>query len=346
MGEAAPLGAPAAETDGRASGSEIAAILLMLLGEQEAAEVIGRLDPQEVEALGSSMFAVADVSEREINGVFDEFVNRAKARTTLGFGADTQIKGMMERALGPERAAPILGRIRPATQPQALDSLKWMEAATIAALVEGEHPQLIALVLAHLESDRAAEVLQMLDEDLQPQIIHRVATLGPVTPEALEDVERLLSRPARRPQPPAAARRGGTSEAAQIVNSSRKVAEQRILKALQKLDRNLARSIEDEMFVFENLNALDDKNLGTLLRAVESDVLVAALKGAEDRLKNRMFGCMSSRAAQSIQDAITDKGPMRMADVQIAQKEMLSIARRLAAEGTINLGGKGDDDYV
>lgn len=330
-----------------ASGSEIAAIMLMLLEESEAAEVIGRLDPTEVETLGASMFSVADVSEREINKVLDEFVRRAKSRTTLGFAADTQIKGMMERALGPERAGPILGRIRPATQPQALDSLKWMEPASIAAMIEGEHPQLIALVLAHLAADRAAEVLQLLPEDLQTPIIQRVATLGPVTPEAIEDIERLLTRPIRRPQPSAGARpRGGISEAAQIVNNSRKASEQRIMKALQKLDKNLARSIEDEMFVFENLNALDDKNLGTLLRAVESDILVVSLKGAEEKLKTRMLGAMSSRAAQSIQDAIIEKGPMRLADVQIAQKEMLSIARRLAAEGTINLGGKGDDDYV
>ncbi|NIJ09577.1 flagellar motor switch protein FliG [Sphingomonas vulcanisoli] len=330
-----------------ASGSEIAAIMLMLLEESEAAEVIGRLDPEEVERLGASMFSVADVSEREINSVLDEFVRRAKSRTTLGFAADSQIRGMMERALGPDRAAPILGRIRPVNQPQALDSLKWMEPATIASLVEGEHPQLIALVLAHLAPERAAEVLQMLPEDMQTPIIQRVATLGPVSPEAIEDIERLLTRPLRRPQSAAIGRpRGGVSEAAQIVNNSRKASEQRILKALQKLDKNLARSIEDEMFVFENLNALDDKNLGMLLRAVESDILVVSLKGADERLKARMFGCMSSRAAQSIQDAITDKGPMRMADVQIAQKEMLSIARRLAAEGTINLGGKGDDDYV
>ena len=330
-----------------ASGSEIAAIMLMLLEESEAAEVIAKLDPQEVERLGASMFSVADVSESQINSVLDEFVRRAKARTTLGFAADTQIRGMMERALGPDRAAPILGRIRPETQPQALDSLKWMEPTAIAALIEGEHPQLIALVLAHLTPERAAEVLQLLPEDMQTSIIQRVATLGPVSPEAIEDIERLLTRPMRRPQAAVLGRpRGGVSEAAQIVNNSRKASEQRIMKALQKLDKNLARSIEDEMFIFENLNALDDKSLGALLRAVESDILVVSLKGAEEKLKTRMLGCMSSRAAQSIQDAIIEKGPMRMADVQIAQKEMLAIARRLAAEGTINLGGKGDDDYV
>ena len=327
------------------SGSQAAAILLMLLGEEEAAEVLGRLDPPEVEHLGGAMFHVADVSEREVNGVLDEFVQRAKTRTTIGYGADQQIKGMMERALGPERAGTILDRITPATRGPSLDALKWMEPMTIALLIENEHPQLIAVVLAHLEPPIAADVLQQMPEDIQPQLIHRVATLGPISSEALQDVERLLLRPVSQPKSGAATRRGGTSEAAQIVNNSRKTAEARILKALQKLDRNLARTIEDEMFVFDNLMALDDKSLGTLLRTVESDVLVVALKGAGDGLKAKMFGCMSSRAAQSIQDSITDKGPMRLAEVQEAQKEILAIARRLAADGTIMLGGKGDD-YV
>ena len=330
---------------GAPQGSAAAAILLMLIGEQEAADVLGRLDPPEVEHLGGAMFGIADVTESEVNGVLDEFVVRARERTTIGFGADVQIKSIMERALGMERAGTILSRITPATRGPSLEALKWMEPATIATLIEHEHPQLMALVLAHLEPPIAADVLQLMDEDIQPQLIHRVATLGPVTSEALEDLERLLLRPVAKPQSGSSTRRGGTTEAAQIVNNSRKPAEQRILKALQKMDRNLARSIEDEMFVFENLNALDDKNLGALLRAVEGDVLVVALKGCDDKLKNRMFGCMSSRAAQSIQDAIADKGPMRLAEVQEAQKEMLSIARRLAAEGTINLGGK-DDDYV
>ena len=344
MAEAIEAAAPAA-MGAAPQGSAAAAILLMLLGEEEAADVLGRLDPAEVEHLGGAMFTVADVSEREVNAVLDDFVSRARQRTTIGFAADGHIKGVMERALGPERAGTILSRITPPTRAPSLEALKWMDPKTIAALIEHEHPQLMALVLAHLDPPIAADVLQLLHEELQPQLVHRVATLGPVSAEALEDIERLLLRPVAKPQGGASAKRGGASDAAQIVNNARKPAEQRILKALQKLDRTLARTIEDEMFVFENLNLLDDKSLGALLRAVEGDVLVVALKGAEEKLKGRMFGAMSSRAAQSIQDAIADKGPMRLAEVQEAQKEMLSIARRLASEGTINLGGK-DDDYV
>lgn len=334
--EAAPAGP---------SGSETAAILLMLLGEDEAAQLLGRLDPEEVQHLGGAMFNVADVSEGQVNKVLDQFVDRAKRRTTLGFSSDRQIRGMMEKALGPDRAENMLQRIVPPTRSANLDALKWMDPRTIAALIEHEHPQIMALVLAHLEPPIAADVLQLLDEDLQPDLIQRVATMGPVTAEALEDLEALLMRPVAPAKAGGATKRGGAGEAAQIVNNTRKSAEQRIIKALQKLDKNLARSIEDEMFVFDNLMALDDKSMGTLLRSVETDLLVVALKGVDERMKTKMFGCMSSRAAQSIQDSIADKGPMRLAEVQEAQKAILSIARRLAADGTINLGGKGDD-YV
>jgi len=326
-------------------GSEAAAILLMLLAEEEAAEVLSRLDPEEVQHLGGAMFGVADVSEGQINNVFDLFVDQARARTTVGFGADVQIRGMMERALGSERAENVLSRITPATRSTALDALKWMDPRTIASLIEPEHPQIAAIVLAHLDPPIAADVLQLLDENIQPDLVHRVATLGPVTTEALEDLETLLLKQTAKVSNGSSSKRGGAAEAAKIVNNTRTSAEQRIIRALAKLDKTLARTIEDEMFIFDNLMSVDDKGLGTLFRSVENDVLVVALKGAEPRLRDKILGCMSSRAAQSIMDEMADRGPIRLAEVQDAQKEILAIARRLAAEGAINLGGK-DDDYV
>jgi flagellar motor switch protein FliG len=326
-------------------GCEAAAILLMLLAEEEAADVLSRLDPEEVQQLGGAMFGVADVSENQVNGVLDLFVTRARARTTIGFGADGHIRGMMERALGADRADNILARITPPARASALDAFKWMDPRTIADLIEQEHPQIAALVLAHLDPPVAADVLQLLDEDTQTDVIYRVATLGPVTAEALDDLEAVLLRQLNRASQGATTKRGGASEAAKIVNNTRQTAEARIIKALAKVDRTLARTIEDEMFVFDNLNALDEKSLGTLLRAVENDTLIVALKGCEAGLRQKMFGCMSSRAAQSIQDEMAERGPIRVADVQDAQKEILATARRLADAGTINLGGKGDD-YV
>ena len=325
------------------SGSQAAAILLMLLGEEEAATVLSRLEPDEVQLLGGAMFGVANISEREIEGVFDVFVYRARVRTTLGFGVERQIKGMMHKALGQDKADQVLQRITPVHHVNALENLKWMDARSIANLVEFEHPQIAAIILAFLEAQRAADVLHLLPEEIQADLVYRVATMGPVTESALAELDELLSRPVTARSTGTTTRRGGASEAAKIVNSSRKAAEQRIIKALQKLDKSIARSIEEEMFVFDNLMAVGEKDLGTLLRAVDNDVLVVSLKGADEKLRQKIFGCMSSRAAQSIQDEIADRGPMRMADVQEAQKAMLAIARKLATEGTISLGGKGDD---
>jgi len=325
------------------SGSQVAAILLMLLGEEEAATVLSRLEPDEVQHIGGAMFGVANISENEIDGVFDVFVERARVRTTLGFGVERQIKGMMHKALGQDKAEQVLQRITPAQHVSALENLKWMDARAIANLIEFEHPQIAAIVLAFLEAPRAAEVLQLLPEDMQADLVYRVATMGPVTETALVELDELLSRPSTAQSSGATTRRGGAGEAAKIVNSSRKAAEQRIIKALQKLDKSVARNVEEEMFVFDNLMALSEKDLGALLRAVDNDILVVSLKGADEKLRQKIFGCMSSRAAQSIQDEIADRGPMRLADVQESQKAMLAVARKLAAEGSISLGGKGDD---
>jgi flagellar motor switch protein FliG len=328
------------------SGSSAAAILLMLLAEDEAAQVLGRLDPDEVQQLGTAMFEVADVSEDEVDGVLDQFVGRARERTTIGFAADGQIRNMMERALGSERAENMLARITPPTRSSSLDSLKWMDPKTIAALVESEHPQIAAIVLAHLEAGVAADVLQLLHEDVQADVVYRVATLGTVSSEALDDLERLLLRQVNKAGSSGSApKRGGPNEAARIVNSTRTTTEQRVIRQLAKLDKTLARTIEDEMFVFDNLNALTEKDLGALLRSVDNEILIVALKGCDPNLRNKMFGCMSSRAAQSIQDEMAERGPMRLAEVQESQKQVLAIARKLAEAGTISLGGKGED-YV
>ncbi|HEX8447375.1 MAG TPA: flagellar motor switch protein FliG [Sphingomonas sp.] len=324
-------------------GSEAAAILLMLLAEDEAAEVLSRLEPDEVQQLGGAMFSVADVSERQVDGVLDLFVDRAKTRTTLGFAADVQIRGMMERALGQDRAENVMARITPPQRVVSLDSLKWMDARTIAQLIEHEHPQVAAVVLAHLESGIAADVLQLLDEEFQADIVYRIATLGEVSTEALEELERILVKQVAKSTSGSSSKRGGAAEAAKIVNSTRTTAEQRLIKALSKLDKALARTIEDEMFIFDDLMGVDDKSMGAILRGVENDTLVVALKGADSSLRQKIFGCMSSRAAQSIQDEIAERGPMRLADVTEAQKVILRTARQLAAEGTIMLGGKGDD---
>ncbi len=326
-------------------GSAAAAILLMTLGDDEAAEILSHLDPLEVQHLGSAMFDVADVSEEQVDNVFDLFMTKAKARTSIGFGAAPKIKAVMEHALGQERAETVLARITPPTRSRALEALRWMDARTIAAVCEAEHPQIAALIMAHLEPPIAADVLQLLPPERQPDIIYRVARLESVTAEAIEELEQILVREVARLATAPAPVRGGASEAAKIMTNTKSGTDQRIIRSLSKVDRVLAQQIEDEMFVFDDLMKLDDRNLGTLLQNTPGDVLAPALKGADPALRDKMFGAMSSRTADTIRDEIEERGPMRLADVLEAQKEVLAIARRLADAGTIMLA-RGGDDYV
>ena len=324
-------------------GSSAAAVLLMLFSEDEAAQILSRLEPEEVQQLGFAMYDVADVEVEEVNQALDQFVTKAKRRTTIGYGASGHIRGAMHKALGPERADTMLARITPPARSSQLSMLKWMQAGEIAAVIENEHPQVMAVVLAHLEASIAADVLAMLPPQSQDDVVYRVATLGPVGAEALCDLEVILSASPGAVRKGPVSQRGGTSEAAAIMNNVRKDMEQRIIKALVKRDKIVAQSIEEEMFVFDNLIELDDKNMGVLLRSVDTALLVVALKGANEMLKAKMLGCMSQRAAQSITDEMEERGPMRLAEVIDAQKQVVAEVRRLADQGVIMLAGKGED---
>lgn len=331
----------------RINGSAAAAVLLMLFDEDEAAQILSRLEPEEVRQLGYAMYDVVDVEVAEVNQALDCFVERARGRTTIGYGAAKHIRGAMTKALGPERANTMLARITPPQQSPKLAMLKWMEPKDIAAIIEPEHTQIMAITLAHLDPERAAAVLQMLPAEKQDEVVYRVATLGPVSTEALDDLEQLFQMQSGSVSRSGGTttQRGGTTEAAAIMNNIRKDHELRIIKALTKRDKIVAQSIEDEMFVFDNLMALTDKDLGALMRTVENDQLVVALKGANDGLRSKILSCMSSRAAQSIADEMEERGPMRLAEVVEAQKAIIASARRLAEQGAIQLGGNGDD-YV
>ncbi len=331
-----------AQGDGK--GAEAAAVLLMVLDDAEAADLLSHLEPAEVQQLGSAVFGLQDVSEHHVEDVFDTFISRARKATTIGYGAANRIRAVMENALGAERAETMLSRITPATRSPALDALRWMAPKTIADLIEHEHPQVAALVLSHLDPPNAADVLQLLPQTLQVDVVHRIATLQPVTAEALDDLERLLVCEVTRSSAPST-KRGGAGEAAKIMNNLVPGADQRIIRAIAKNDKVVAQTIQDEMFVFDDLSGCDDKNLGLLMRSIDGSVLVVALKGAEEKLKARIFGCMSNRAASTIQDEMAERGPLRLAEVLEAQKEVLAVARRMADEGTLMLAGRGGD-YV
>ncbi len=327
------------------TGVERAAVLMMLVGEEEAAAILQKLEPEEVQQLGKAMFNVADVSEDEVSVVLDDFVDKARERTTVGFDPRPHIEQVMNRALGPDKAESVLARITPVETACAIELLDWMDAAEIVGLIKDEHPQIAAVLLANLEPGIAAQVLEGLPEAAQPQILHRIAKLGPITPEAIDTLKSMLTRRSTGRSSGTGVQLGGAKDAAKILSSGRKATETRVMPKLAKIDRDIARQIEDQLFVFDNLLEMDDKNLGVLIRNVDSDLLVRALKGVDENARNRFLGCMSARAADGIRDEMEARGPMKLAEVLEAQKGVITVARQLGKDGTIMMGG-GDDDYV
>lgn len=333
------------------SGIERAAVLMMVVGDEEAAAILQKLDPEEVRQLGKAMFAVADVSELEVERVLEDFSHHAAGQSGMQFDPRPKIESMMTKALGPEKAEGVLSRIAP--QPEGaqpgLEMLAWLDPEELASIIEEEHPQIAAVLVANLDPGVAAQVLELLPDALQPQILRRVARLGPVPPEAIETLKAVIESKlggstAKRS---AGLMLGGTREAARILSNARKSVETKVMPRLAKIDKALAKEIEEAMFVFDNLLEMDDKNLGTLIRNIDSDVLVRALKGAEEAQRERFLGCMSSRAADGIRDEMEARGPMKLADVLDAQKTMIAIARQLIKDGTLMMPGKGgDEEYV
>ncbi|MFS0772245.1 flagellar motor switch protein FliG [Sphingomonas sp. 1P08PE] len=326
------------------TGIERAAVLMMIVGEEEAAAILQKLEPDEVRQLGAAMFAVADVSEQEVEGVLDDFVGRARERTGITFDPRPKVEAVMNRALGAEKAESVLARITPAEAACELELLDWMEPADIAAMIEKEHPQIAAVLIANLDPAVGGQVLEILPEYMQPDILHRIAKLGPITPEAVETLKQLLAQRSGTGGGQQVSL-GGAREAAKILSGARKSVEQRVMPKLFKIDRDVAKAIEEALFVFDNLLEMDDKNLGTLIRNVDGEVLVKSLKGVDEAIRNRFLGCMSARAADGIRDEMEARGPMKLAEVLEAQKAMIAIARNLAKDGTIQMGA-GEDDYV
>ena len=326
-------------------GPYAAAILLMLLGEDEAAAILRDLDPDDVRQLGKAMFAAAEANENEVEAALDCFIGRARQVSSLAVGAAPRIRNVITQAVGNVRADNILGAVAPRDSARALEILRWMEVPVIAQILAQEHPQVGALILASLNPEVAAEALKGLSDDTQSNLMMRAARLRSVSGEAIADLEAVLSRFSDIKQGKPKISLGGSSDAARIMNKMAKADGERVLKGLKKRDKILGQQIEDEMFVFDNLMELNDKNLGTLLRSVDSALLVLALKGARPDLAERMFGCMSARAADSIRDEMEERGMVKRVEVEEAQKSIIAIARQLADEGTIMLGGPGDD-YV
>ncbi|MBK6631495.1 MAG: flagellar motor switch protein FliG [Betaproteobacteria bacterium] len=321
------------------------AMLLLTLGEDEAAEVLKHLGPREVQKLGAAMATLKSVPRDLVEAVVNEFHEETQRGAPVT--ADEEyIRGMLTKALGDDRAANLISRILQGGDTAGIESLKWMDAPTVAELIKNEHPQIIATILVHLEFDQSGDILKYFTERLRNDVLLRIATLDGVQPTALQELNEALTRILSGSSNVKKTAMGGVRTAAEILNFVGTAHETSIIDNVREYDPDLAQKIIDEMFVFENLIDIDDRGIQLLLREVQSESLILALKGANEAMREKIFKNMSQRAAEMLREDLESKGPVRLSEVEREQKEILKIARRLADEGQIQLGGKGDDEFV
>ena len=321
------------------SGAQRAAVLMLLLGEQQASEIIKFLNPGEVQSLGGAMVAVSDVSQEAVNAILDEFVTTIKKQSSLGLGSTDYVEKVFKRALGDDKAASVLGRILPGQSTKGLEILQWMDARAIADMIKTEHPQVTAIILSVLDHQVAADVLNFLPDETRPEIIQRVASLETVQPSAMQELESIMKLQFTNNTSSKSSSFGGIKAAAQIMNSTKTALEASIMKGLEQIDADLMMRIQDNMFTFENLAAVDNKGIQVLMRAVDNNQLMIAMKGASEEVKARFFDNMSERARGMFKDEMDAKGLMRLSDVEEAQKQIMRSARKLSDSGELVLGG-------
>ncbi|HKJ72027.1 MAG TPA: flagellar motor switch protein FliG [Gammaproteobacteria bacterium] len=335
-----------AEGVGHFSGTERAAILLMSLGEQDAAQVLRHMGPKEVQKVGAAMAAMGNISRAQVTGVLEQFVDTVENQTSLGVGSDEYVRKVLVDALGEDKAGSLIDRILLGHNTKGLESLKWMDARAVAEIIRLEHPQIMAIVLSYLDSDHSADVLSYLPDRVRPDVLLRIATLDGIQPSALQELDEIMEKQFSGKDNVKASSVGGVKVAANILNFVETSMEAEILESLKETDGDLGQSIQDLMFVFDNLIDVDDRGIQALLREISSENLIIALKGADEGLREKIFKNMSKRAAEMLKDDLEAKGPVRLSEVEAAQKEILSIARRMADAGEIVLGGKGAEQYV
>ncbi|WP_295635665.1 flagellar motor switch protein FliG [Novosphingobium sp.] len=329
------------------AGPDRAAVMVMILEDAQASRLLAQLEPDELRLLGERMVALGEIGPSSIVDAIAGFVEHADTQGLTDHGRFERVSNLMIGALGELKADNLMKRIAPEGPPKVspIEIARWLNADVLVPLIRDEPPQAIAVLLVQLNPDVAAQVLHALPDTIQSAVVHRVATLGPVSAEAIAMLEAVLAQRIGERHGAAPLELGGVQEAAAILNASARTVEKRVMPEIAKLDKALARTIEGEMFKFEHLFALDDKAMGALLREVESERLIAALKGIGEDQRELFFRAMSSRAADGLRDEIAQLGRMKMAEVIEAQKAIVTVARRLAAEGVIVFGA-GDDDYV
>lgn len=328
------------------SGVEKSAIFLMTLGENEAAEVLKFLEPKEVQKISAAMVTLKNLTRDQISQVFHDFLVDASEMTTIGMDSNTYIRGMLTKALGDDKASGLLDRIMRNSDTSGIESLKWMDPGAVAEMISNEHPQIIATILVHLDPDQAAGILKMLTERTRNDVLMRISTLDGVQPVALHELNDVLGKLLAGGGTAKKSLQGGVAAAAEILNFMGGTLEAEMMESVRSYDPDLAQQIEDKMFVFENIMDIDDRGIQLILREIQSESLIIALKGANEELRERIFKNMSQRAAEMMREDLESKGPVKLSDVEANQKEILKIVRRLSDEGQISLGGKGEEAYV
>lgn len=323
-------------------GTERAAILLMTLGEQTAASVLRHMDIEEVQKLGLAMAGLADVPRERVTDVLGQLLVAVQRKTSIGIGTNDYLKKVMTDSLGERRAGALLGRIIKGRESTGIDALKWMEPRAVAEIVKAEHPQIVATILAHLPSRQAADVLRELDPNAQADIAMRMARLEEVPETALQELDSIVERQTKEATAVKTAKLGGVKAAADMINLLGP-AQSTMIEAIQSEDAELGELIKDALFVFDNLLKIDDRGVQAILREVQADTLATALKGADEEISEKIYKNMSKRAAEILRDDIASKGPVRVSEVEQAQKEVLAVALRLAEEGTVVLAASGDE---
>lgn len=327
-------------------GAEDAAILLMSLGEEEAAEVFKHLAPKEVQKLGETIAKLKTVPRERLESVLKKFTETAGDHQMLVPDNDEYVKAVLRKALGEDRANLLIDRILQGGDTSGIESLKWMDALSVAELLRNEHPQIVAAILVHLDFDQSSSVLKCFTERQRNEVLIRIATLDGIQPSAMKDLNEVLSKVLAGGERTRKANLGGVKAAAEIINMLGSAVETSALDYIRESDGDLAQKIMDNMFTFDDLDKVDDKGIQAVLKEVQSESLVIALKGASAELREKIFRNMSSRAAETLREDLESRGPVRLSEVEAEQKEMLKVVRRLADEGQIVLAGGGDDDFV
>jgi flagellar motor switch protein FliG len=327
-------------------GIQKSAMLLLTLGENEAAEVMKHLDPREVQKISTAMVSISNLSREQIADVFEEFHLVAAEKTTVGMNSNDYIRRMLNKALGDDKAVGLLDRIMQGDDTSGIESLKWMDPAQVAELVGGEHPQIIATILVHLDRDQASEVIGYFTERTRNDVVLRIATLDGIQPTALRELNDVLTKLLSGSENIKRSPMGGIRATAEILNFLGSVHEESVIESIKGYDTELAQKIIDQMFVFENLLDVEDRGIQLLLKGIESESLIIALKGARPELRDKFLKNMSQRAADLLREDLESRGPVRVSEVEGEQKKILQIVRRLSDAGEIVLGGKADDAYV